>query len=40
MARVPAGTEIGSTVEVEMRKKLVTVSVVKPSFVRNGKSVL
>ncbi|MFT6331511.1 MAG: aminomethyltransferase [Bermanella sp.] len=40
MARVPAGTEIGSTVEVEMRKNLVTVSVVKPSFVRNGKSVL
>nr|WP_297348089.1 glycine cleavage system aminomethyltransferase GcvT [uncultured Glaciecola sp.] len=40
MARVPAGTEIGSTVDVEMRKKLVSVSVVKPSFVRNGKSVL
>jgi aminomethyltransferase len=40
MARVPAGTEIGGTVEVEMRKKLVTVNVVKPSFVRNGKSVL
>lgn len=40
MARVPNEVEIGSTVEVEMRKKLVTVSVVKPSFVRNGKSVL
>jgi aminomethyltransferase len=26
--------------EVEMRKKWVTVDVVKPSFVRNGKSVL
>jgi aminomethyltransferase len=38
MARVPAG--VGETVEVEMRKKWVTVSVVKPSFVRNGKSVL
>lgn len=40
MARVPADTEIGTTVEVEMRKKWVTVKVVKPSFVRNGKSVL
>jgi aminomethyltransferase len=38
MARVPANC--GDTVEVEMRKKLVTVNVVKPSFVRNGKSVL
>ncbi|NMH59163.1 glycine cleavage system aminomethyltransferase GcvT [Alteromonas ponticola] len=38
MARVPAG--VGETVEVEMRKKWVTVNVVKPSFVRNGKSVL
>ena len=38
MARVPAS--VGDTVEVEMRKKWVTVSVVKPSFVRNGKSVL
>ncbi|MBU2979370.1 glycine cleavage system aminomethyltransferase GcvT [Alteromonas sp. C1M14] len=38
LARVPATT--GDTVEVEMRKKWVTVSVVKPSFVRNGKSVL
>ncbi|WP_018983189.1 glycine cleavage system aminomethyltransferase GcvT [Salinimonas chungwhensis] len=38
MARVPADT--GSQVEVEMRKKWVTVDVVKPSFVRNGKSVL
>ena len=38
MARVPAGTE--NQVEVEMRKKWVTVDVVKPSFVRNGKSVL
>ncbi|MBU3021580.1 glycine cleavage system aminomethyltransferase GcvT [Aestuariibacter sp. A3R04] len=38
LARVPADTT--DTVEVEMRKKWVTVSVVKPSFVRNGKSVL
>ncbi|MGS2719792.1 glycine cleavage system aminomethyltransferase GcvT [Paraglaciecola aestuariivivens] len=38
MARVPATTS--STAEVEMRKKWVTVNVVKPSFVRNGKSVL
>lgn len=38
MARVPA--TVGETAEVEMRKKLVTVKVVKPSFVRNGQSVL
>ncbi len=38
MARVPS--TIGATAEVEMRKKWVTVKVVKPSFVRNGKSVL
>ena len=38
MARVPK--TVGDTVEVEMRKKWVTVNVVKPSFVRNGKSVL
>ncbi|WP_438863898.1 glycine cleavage system aminomethyltransferase GcvT [Neptunicella sp.] len=37
MARVPAS--VGETVEVEMRKKWVTVKVVKPSFVRNGKKV-
>jgi aminomethyltransferase len=40
MARVPAGVAVGDTVEVEMRKKRVAVKVVKPSFVRNGKSVL
>ncbi|MGI0153765.1 glycine cleavage system aminomethyltransferase GcvT [Pseudidiomarina sp. WS423] len=38
LARVPA--TVGATAEVEIRKKLVTVSVVKPSFVRNGQSVL
>ena len=40
MARIPAGTAFGDTVQVEMRKKMVDVKVVKPSFVRNGKSVL
>lgn len=40
MARVPRSVKIGDTVEVEMRKKLVKVSVVKPSFVRNGQSQL
>lgn len=38
MARVPS--TVTDTAEVEMRKKWVTVKVVKPSFVRNGKSVL
>lgn len=37
MARVPRS--IGETCEVEMRKKSVSVSVIKPSFVRNGKKV-
>ncbi|MCL2918916.1 glycine cleavage system aminomethyltransferase GcvT [Shewanella litorisediminis] len=35
MARVPGA--IGDTAEVEMRKKRVTVRVIAPSFVRNGK---
>ncbi|HBY85510.1 MAG TPA: glycine cleavage system aminomethyltransferase GcvT [Colwellia sp.] len=39
MARVPRSVALGSTVEVEMRKKLVKVQVIKPSFVRNGKKV-
>ena len=38
MARVPAN--VGDTAQVEMRKKQVTVKVVKPAFVRNGQSVL
>lgn len=38
MARVPAS--VGDTAEVELRKKNVTVQVVKPGFVRNGQSVL
>lgn len=37
MARVPRS--VGETCDVEMRKKSVTVSVIKPSFVRNGKKV-
>ncbi|MFM2480329.1 glycine cleavage system aminomethyltransferase GcvT [Celerinatantimonas sp. YJH-8] len=37
LARVPA--DIGDTAIVEMRKKQVTVKVVKPVFVRNGQSV-
>ena len=40
MARIPRSVALGSTVEVEMRKKLVKVKVIKPSFVRNGKKVL
>ncbi len=40
MARVPRSVKVGDTVEVEMRKKLVKVDVVKPSFVRNGQSQL
>ena len=40
MARVPASVKEGDTVQVEMRKKLVDVKVVKAGFVRNGKSVL
>lgn len=42
MARVPAGelNTTGALVQVEIRKKQVDVELVKPSFVRNGKSVL
>ena len=43
MARISSGVngEIeAQSVQVEIRKKWVTVKVVKPSFVRNGKSVL
>ena len=39
MARVPRSVKVGDTVEVEMRKKLVKVQVIRPSFVRNGKKV-
>ena len=37
LARVPRSVKVDGVVEVEMRKKLVQVKVVKPSFVRNGK---
>ena len=40
MARVPRSVKIGDEVEVEMRKKLVKVKVVKPSLARNGQSQL
>ncbi len=39
MARVPRSVKFGDTIQVEMRKKLVDVAVIKPSFVRNGKKV-
>ncbi|SEL66877.1 aminomethyltransferase [Colwellia chukchiensis] len=39
LARVPRSVAVGSTIEVEMRKKLVKVQVVKPGFVRNGKKI-
>lgn len=39
MARVPRSVKLGDTIQVEMRKKLVDVQVIKPSFVRNGKKV-
>ncbi|WP_076421037.1 glycine cleavage system aminomethyltransferase GcvT [Colwellia sp. UCD-KL20] len=39
MARVPRSVKFGDTIQVEMRKKLVDVQVIKPSFVRNGKKV-
>ena len=39
MARLPNTVKVGDTVGVEMRKKVVNVQVVKPSFVRNGKQV-
>ena len=39
LARVPRSVKVGDMVEVEMRKKLVTVQVTKPNFVRHGKKV-
>lgn len=39
MSRVPNTVKVGDTIEVAMRKKNVSVQVVKPSFVRNGKKV-
>lgn len=37
LARLPAGVEVGDTVEVEIRDKRLKATVVKPPFVRNGK---
>jgi aminomethyltransferase len=37
LARVPVGVNIGDTVEVEVRDKLMRALVVKYPFVRNGK---
>ncbi|WP_286262247.1 glycine cleavage system aminomethyltransferase GcvT [Thalassotalea atypica] len=37
MARVPRSVKLEDTVQVEMRKKLVDVKVIRPSFARNGK---
>jgi aminomethyltransferase len=36
-ARVPAGVNLGDTVEVEIREKRMKAAVVKYPFVRNGK---
>ncbi|ENY72807.1 glycine cleavage system aminomethyltransferase GcvT [Aeromonas diversa] len=38
LARVPR--DIGATAQVEIRKKLVTVAVTKPAFVRNGQKIV
>ncbi|MCK9381672.1 MAG: glycine cleavage system protein T [Sulfuritalea sp.] len=40
MARLPEGVALGSEVEVEIRDKRLKARVVKPSFVRNGKSLI
>ena len=40
LARLPNGVAIGSEVEVEIRDKRLKARVVKPTFVRNGKSLL
>jgi aminomethyltransferase len=40
LARIPAGIENGSEVEVEIRDKKLKAKVVKPSFVRHGQSLL
>jgi aminomethyltransferase len=40
LARLPVGVAIGSEVEVEIRDKRLKARVVKPSFVRHGKSLL
>ena len=40
LARQPMGVSLGDTVEVEIRDKSLAAKVVKPSFVRQGKSLL
>ena len=40
LARVPNGVQVGDTVQVEIRDKLLNASVVKYPFARNGKSCL
>ena len=40
LARLPLGVALGDTVEVEIRDKRLAAKVVKPSFVRQGKSLL
>jgi aminomethyltransferase len=40
LARLPLAAAVGDTVEVEIRGKRLAVKVVKPCFVRNGKSLI
>ena len=40
LARIPAGVENGSVVDVEIRDKKLKAKVVKPSFARNGASLI
>jgi aminomethyltransferase len=40
LARLPAGVAVGQSVHVEIRGKALAARVVKPPFVRNGKSLL
>jgi len=40
LARLPLGVQIGDTVEVDIRGKLLKSKVVKPVFARNGKAVI
>ncbi len=40
LARLPLDVAIGSEVEVEIRDKRLKARVVKPTFVRNGKSLI
>jgi aminomethyltransferase len=40
LARLPAGTVPGSSVQVEVRERKLDALVVKPPFVRHGESLL